>query len=45
MIPKKFTYEVCLKDSINQLTAEKDLALQNPQSIGLSSLEQVNAYY
>ena len=44
-IPKKFTYEVCLKDSINQLSAEKGLSLQNPQSIGLSSLEQVNAYY
>ena len=44
-IPKKVTYEACLKDSINQLSAEKGLSLQNPQSIGLSSLEQVNAYY
>ena len=44
-IPKNFTYEVCLKDSTNQLRAEKDLSLKNPQSIGLSSLEQVNAYY
>ena len=44
-IPKNFTYEVCLKDSTNQLRAEKDLSLQNPQSIGLTSLEQVNAYY
>jgi len=44
-IPQKSTYEVCLKDSINQLRAEKGLSLQNPQSIGLSSLEQVNAYY
>ena len=44
-IPKKFTYEVCLKDSINQLRAEKRLSLKKPQSIGLSSLEQVNAYY
>ena len=45
IIPQKVTYEVCLKDSINQLRAEKGLSLQNPQSIGLSSLEQVNAYY
>jgi len=44
-ISQKSTYEVCLKDSINQLRAEKDLSLKNPQSIGLSSLEQVNAYY
>ena len=42
---KKFTYEVCLKDSINQLRAKKNLSLRSPQSIGLSSLEQVNAYY
>ena len=44
-IPKKVTYEACLKDLINQLSAEKGLSLQNPQSIGLSSIEQVNAYY
>ena len=44
-MPKNFTYEVCLKESTNQLRAEKDLSLKNPQSIGLSSLEQVNAYY
>ena len=44
-ITQKVTNEVCLKDSINQLRAEKDLSLQNPQSIGLSSIEQVNAYY
>ena len=43
--PQKFTYEVCLKDSINQLRGEKGLSLQNPQSIGFSSIEQVNAYY
>ena len=45
IISQKFPYEVCLKDSINQLRAEKNLSLKNPQSIGLSSLEQVNAYY
>ena len=44
-IPQKVTYEVCLKDSINELNKEKSLSLQNPQSIGLSSIEQVNAYY
>ncbi len=44
-IPQTLTYEKCLKDSINQLSAEKDLSLSNPKSIGLSTLEQVNAYY
>ena len=39
------TYEECLKDSIKKLRTEKDLSLQNPKSIGLSSLEQVSAYY
>ena len=39
-IPKKVNYEVCLKDSINQLRAEKSLSTQNPQSIGLSSLTE-----
>ena len=38
-------YQECLQDSINKLSAEKDLSLQNPKSVGLSSLEQVNAYY
>ena len=45
IIPQTLTYEECLKDSINQLSAEKDLSLSNPKSIGLSTLEQVNAYY
>ena len=44
-IPQKVTNEQCLEDSTNQLMKEKNLSLQNPQSIGLSSLEQVNAYY
>ena len=44
-IPQTITYKECLKDSIKQLSAEKDLSLQNPKSIGLSSLEQVSAYY
>ena len=44
-IAQTLTYENCLKDSINQLSAEKDLSLSNPKSIGLSTLEQVNAYY
>ena len=44
-IPHKVTYKECLKDSINKLSLEKDLSLQNPTSIGLSTLEQVNAYY
>ena len=44
-IPQTLTYEKCLKDSINKLNAEKDLSLSNPKSIGLSTLEQVNAYY
>ena len=44
-IAQTFTYEKCLQDSINQLSAEKDLSLSNPKSIGLSTLEQVNAYY
>ena len=39
------TYEECLKDSFKKLSTEKDLSLQNPKSIGLSSLEQVSAYY
>ena len=44
-IPQKVTYEECLKDSIKQFSDEKDLSLQNPKSIGLSTPEQVNAYY
>ena len=44
-IPYTNTYEECLTDSINQLSEEKDLSLSNPKSIGLSTLEQVNAYY
>ncbi len=44
-IPQKVPYELCLKDSINQLSAEKGISLQDPKSIGLSSVEQVNAYY
>ena len=44
-IPQTQTYEECLKDSINQLSVERDLSLLNPESIGLSTLEQVNAYY
>ena len=45
IIPQKVTYKKCLKDSIDKLSAEKDLSLQSPKSIGLSTLEQVNAYY
>ena len=45
IIPHKVTFQDCLIDSINQIRAEKDISLQNPKSIGLSSLEQVNAYY
>ncbi len=44
-IPQTINYQECLENSINELSAEKDLSLLNPKSIGLSSLEQVSAYY
>ena len=43
--PQIITYQECLVDSINNLNSEKNLSLQNPETVGLSTLEQVNAYY
>ena len=43
--PQTTNYQACLKDSINKLRSEKDLSLQNPKSVGLSTIEQINAYY